>query len=269
MRRFLTLAAITTIASFAIACGQQPNTTEENAAILEEEEQATTPAPAPAQQPPPAYAQTAPAPAPAPQRMPSTTAPPPAMPAPQPAAPVATPPPAQMAMVQVPSGTVLEVSLLRNLSTSKNVPGDTFRVELTEPVTLGGQDVIPAGTKILGTVTESISAQKMKGQASLVLEFSEMTFPDGYVTQVDAMLSQKGKKMGKTAGGIIGGSAAGGALLGRIIGKDTKGAVKGALLGAAAGTAIAAAQEGQDIDLPKGTALALELSGPVQVPAGS
>jgi hypothetical protein len=146
------------------------------------------------------------------------------------------------------------------------VVGDRFKSRVLEPVTMGGQVIIPERSKIHGSVTEAISARKMKGQAQLSLAFDTLELPDGTTYEVSAALTEEGVKVGKRSGAIIGGSAAGGALLGKILGKDTKGAVKGAVIGAVIGTGIAAAQKGQDLELPKGTGMAVVLEAPLRLP---
>jgi hypothetical protein len=169
-------------------------------------------------------------------------------------------------MVKVATGTILEMELQDPLSTADNKAGDTFRAKLTDAVSIGGQEIIPAGSIIEGSVTQAASAKKMSGQAVLTLQFTKLTLPSGHSVEINADLTEKGKKLGGRTGGIVGGSASGGALLGRIIGKDTKGAVIGGLLGAGVGTGIAAAQKGQDLKIPAGTALSIELDSDVEVP---
>jgi len=186
-------------------------------------------------------------------------------PAPKPAAPHPAAPPKPI-MVRLATGTVLEIELQDQLSTNGNKAGDAFSAKVTDPVSIGGQEVIPAGSIVEGSVTQASSAKKMSGQAVLVLQFTRLTLPDGHSAEINADLTEKGKKLGGRTGGIIGGSAAGGALLGRIIGKDTKGTVIGGLVGAGVGTGIAAAQKGQDLKIPAGTALSIELDSDAEIP---
>jgi len=175
------------------------------------------------------------------------------------------PEPPKPVMVTVPAGTILEMELADPLSTKTNVAGDTFKAKVVEAVSVGGRVVIPADSVVEGSVTQSVSAKKMSGQAALSLQFSKLILPSGQSVAISGMLSEKGKKIGSRTGGIIGGSAAGGAVLGRIIGKDTKGAVVGAVLGAAVGTGIAASQKGQELKLPAGTGLSIELASDAEV----
>lgn len=239
MRKDLRALAVLTLAVFAAACAGA--TVDQEATVEEEEQpQAQSQQAAPAAEPPaataPAYDQQA-----------------------------TPPPPPAPATVEVPAGTILEAETMRRITTAKIQPGDRFRASTIVPVVVGNEVAIPVGTIIRGVVTEAVSATRMKGQASLVLSFEELRLPDGRRVPISAVLTQEGKEIGKRTAGIVGGSAAGGAVLGRIIGKDTKGTVAGAVVGAAVGTGIAAAQEGQELDLPKGTGVAVQLSAPIQI----
>ena len=167
--------------------------------------------------------------------------------------------------IELPAGTVIEMELLDNLSSKLNVAGDIFKARVIDPISMGGIEVIPIDSIVEGTVTEAVSAKQMTGQASLTLQFTKITLPGGESVGIEASLSEKGKKIGKRTAGIVGGSAAGGAVLGRIIGKDTKGAVIGAVLGAAVGTGVASSQKGQELKLPAGTGVSIELASPAQV----
>jgi len=189
----------------------------------------------------------------------------PARPAPRPAAPAPSAPPKPQ-MVEIPAGTVIEMELVDSLSSKTNMPGDTFKARVIDPISIGGIEVIPIDSIVEGTVTEAISAKQMTGQASLTLHFTKISLPNGNSAEIEASLSEKGKKIGKRTAGIVGGSAAGGAVLGKIIGKDTKGAVVGAVLGAAVGTGVAASQKGQELKLPAGTGVSIELASTTHVP---
>lgn len=248
MRNDLRPLAVLTLAILAAACAVAP---VEQEATVEEESQ-----------PQAESRQAAPAAAPSYGQQPAAAAPTQAA---SPSSGGQAAPPPEPATVEVPAGTVLEAETMRRITTAKIQPGDRFRASTIVPVVVGKDVVIPVGTIIRGVVTEAVSATRMKGRASLTLTFEELRLPDGQRVPISAVLTQEGKEIGKRTAGIVGGSAAGGAILGKIIGKDTKGAVAGALVGAAVGTGIAAAQDGQELDLPKGTGVAVQLSAPIQV----
>ena len=180
------------------------------------------------------------------------------------------PPPARRAAVQppvtIPEGTMLEVKLDGTLNSASSHAGDTFTAELVEPIMVDGQVAIPAGSTLHGTVSAVTPAKRGAGKASMTLDFTRLDMPGGQSREIMASLSQQTASKKKRNAAIIGGSAAGGALLGRIIGKDTKGAVVGSLVGGAIGTGVVMSKEGQQVNLPEGTLLDVQLNQSIQVP---
>jgi type IV secretion system protein VirB10 len=183
-------------------------------------------------------------------------------PAPAQAAPAAP----SVHMVSVPAGTVISLALDSGINSKTAQVGDAFTATVVEPIAVEGRDVIPAGSKIEGKVTEAVAAKRGAGKARLALSFDTLTLSDGYRTNIVGTFQEVTKsKKGKNAA-IIGGSAAGGALLGRILGKDTKGAVIGAIVGGGVGTAVVMGKEGEQAKLPADTPFEIKLEEAVQVP---
>lgn len=231
-----------------------------------------TPAPAPKPKP-----RSKPAPAPAP--VPQATEPEPApVPEPVPAAPAEEPAPApepapepEPVTVSLPAGTQLDVALTRTLASNTNSPGDAFRVRVDRDVMEDGLVAIPAGSEVLGEVTEVVPLKKIGGQARLGLRFTDLVLPSGRTVPIHASFLQEGRSETGRDAATIGGAAAGGAILGRILNKGgrSKGSVLGAIIGAAAGTAIAARTPGEEVVLPQGSVVTLKLDRPVEVRARS
>lgn len=213
----------------------------------------------------------APAPAPAKSPAASYSAPAPASPAPPSsraeAAPAPTPAPPEPVIKTVPAGTVIAITFLDGLSSKTNVAGDTFQARVTDDVVIDGIPVIPAGSVVVGTVTEAVSLKKIGGRAKLALDFDRLELPSGRTALISAAFAQEGKSETKKDAATIGGAAAGGALLGRLIKKDDKdkGTLIGAVVGAAAGTAIAAKTEGEEVEIPVGVVLDIALNESTQV----
>lgn len=292
------------LALVAVGCGQQKSTTEEpeeavvpeatqekpaaepEAAVEQEpaveEEAAAEPVPQPVAKPKPA-----PKPAPAPKAEPT---PPPetsvkAEPAPvpeskpepaaavEPAAkaepePVPEPKPApELIEVTVPSGTLLAISFLDPLSSKTSQVGQPFRTSVTQDVVLIDKVVIPAGSILSGTVTEAVPLKKIGGKAKLALDFTDIELPTGEIAPIKAVFAEEGKSETKRDTATIGGATAGGAILGRILGKKDKkkATIIGAILGAAAGTVIASKTEGEEVEIPVGTAMNLQLTEEVKL----
>jgi hypothetical protein len=173
-----------------------------------------------------------------------------------------------VSVVTVPSGTVLRVEFLENLSSQTSEPGDIFRARVSSDVTAdGGQVVIPAGSEVVGVVGEAVPLRKVGGQAKLTLKFTDLVLPTGSTVPIRASFVGQGRnETGKDAA-TIGGAAAGGAILGRVLSKGnrSRGAIIGAIIGAAAGTAIASRTPGEEVTIDRGTAVDLKLDDDVEV----
>lgn len=229
-----------------------------------------TPAPAPKPRTRPA-----PAPRPVPEAAEPETAAPAEEPAPLPAPPAeepAPPEPAPQAVtttVTLPAGTQLDVELTRTLASNTNAPGDAFRVRVDRDVMEDGVVAIPAGSEILGEVTDAVPLKKIGGQARLGLRFTDLVLPSGKTVPIHASFLQEGRNETGRDAATIGGAAAGGAILGRILNKGgrSKGSILGAIIGAAAGTAIASRTPGEEVVLPQGSVVTLRLDRSIDVRA--
>jgi type IV secretory pathway VirB10-like protein len=172
--------------------------------------------------------------------------------------------------VTVPSGTVLDVELTETLASNTSAPGEAFRARVTRDVMEEGEVVIPAGSEILGEVTEAVPTRKVGGKAKLALRFTDLVLPSGTTVPIDASLVQQGRSETGRDAATIGGGAAAGAVLGRVLGKGnrSKGSVIGAIIGAAAGAVIASKTPGEEVVIPDGTVVSLRLDESVEVRVG-
>ena len=170
-------------------------------------------------------------------------------------------------VVEIPSGTVMEVEFLEGLSSQTSEPGDIFRVRVASDVGTDGAVGIPAGSEILGVVTEAVPLKKIGGKAKLSLKFTDLVMPSGKTVPIQASLVTEGRSETRKDAATIGGAAAGGAILGRVLsGKNrSKGAVIGAIIGAAAGAAIASRTPGEEVTIDRGTKVDLRLDNGVEV----
>jgi type IV secretory pathway VirB10-like protein len=244
--------------------------------LREREQQAHAAPPAPSRH-------RAPAPKPAPRReetqaRSAETAPAPAAPAPAPVPeparetprheePAREEPVERTTTVTVPAGKVLDVEFTKTLASNTSASGESFRARVAHDIEEDGEVVIPAGSEILGEVTEAVPLRKVGGQAKLALRFTDLVLPSGATVPIDASLVQQGRsETGKDAA-AIGGSAAAGAVLGHVLGKGnrSKGAVIGAIIGAAAGTVIASRTPGEEVVIPQGSVVSLKLDESVRV----
>jgi type IV secretory pathway VirB10-like protein len=165
----------------------------------------------------------------------------------------------------VPAESVIGLQLDRTVSSQRGRVEDPVEARVTRDVTVDNHVAIPAGSRVLGSVTLVESGGKVRERARLAVRFHTLVLPDGVRTSIDtdALYRESGSPAGKSAA-KIGGAAAGGAILGAIIG-GRKGAAIGGAVGAAGGTAAVMAGDEQVVTLPAGTAVTVRLLSPVRV----
>lgn len=177
----------------------------------------------------------------------------------QPAAPPPPPPP-----LVVPAGTNLVVRMGNTIDTKTANAGDTFTGTLAHAVAVGDDIAIPSGAGVSGTVVESKSPGKFKGEGTLAVSLTTVDV-NGVPTSIQTSnyaVSVKGK--GKRTAVVTGGGAGGGALIGGLAGGG-KGALIGGLLGAGAGAAGSAFTGNKDLRIPAEAAVTFKLSNDITV----
>ncbi len=189
--------------------------------------------------------------------------PPPAQSAPVQAAP---PPPAEPkpVKVEIPVGTTLAVRMIDGIDSEVNHTGETFRASLDSPITVEGDEVIPAGTDLTVRLTDAKSAGKFAGRSELRLELGWIEFQGRRYTLDSSTYEQVGSSRGKNTAAKVGGGAAVGAIIGAIAGGG-KGAAIGATVGAGAGGAAQVFTKGQQIKVPSETRIDFRLDQPLVV----
>ncbi len=176
------------------------------------------------------------------------------------------PPPTPPPPIVVPAGTVLTVTLDQTINTKIANNGDSFAASLAEPVTVDATTVVPAGTKVTGTIVTAQSAGKLRGNAILQLTLDSINANGTRYSIQSSEFEDVGKGRGKRTAIGAGGGAAFGAIVGALAGGG-KGAAIGALAGGGAGTAGAAFTGKKDIVLPAETRLHFKLVQPVSIQA--
>lgn len=169
-------------------------------------------------------------------------------------------------IVEVPAGTVLQISLNDALNSGKNNSGDRFEGTLAAPVTVKEETVLQRGTKVHGRVVEAKESGRVKGLASLRLTLTDFVH-DGKTVPIstkDWFTEAENTKKRDT--GIIGGAAGVGAAIGAIAG-GKKGAAEGAAIGGGAGTGTVLATKGKEVELAPEAKLKFTLEKSVEVVA--
>jgi type IV secretory pathway VirB10-like protein len=168
--------------------------------------------------------------------------------------------------VTVDAGTKLDVRFSRSLSSATSTVGEIFRARIAEDLYAGDRVAIPAGSEVVGEVTQAGPSKKIGGRAVLGLRFTDIVLPSGETVPLKASFQREGQNKSGRDAATIGGATAGGAILGRILSKGGgKGTVLGAIIGAAAGAAIASRNPGEEVVIPEGSVLGIVLDRPVEV----
>jgi hypothetical protein len=201
------------------------------------------------------------------------------LPAPQGVTPSAQPsaPTSPAALPTVPSGTRFLVRLDNELSTRKHKVNKKFKGKTLEPLQGADGTILAPGAEIRGHISR-IEPAGMTGRARLWLTFDEIQARAGKMPLIAEVVSVPGDfsvRQGESKEGEIEArtskgrrdleAAAAGAAIGAVAGATAKGG-KGAGIGAAVGAAtgfLISSGLGQELDLPKGTKLELELIRPL------
>ena len=171
------------------------------------------------------------------------------------------------------SGTRIALSLRNGLDTKHTHEGDRVYLETIEPIAVKGQVVIPRGSYVNGTVTESKPAHGIKGKGEMYIRFDSLLLPNGVSRDFHSRLvsadssargsvdSNEGKVTGErdgtgdartvaTGGGI--GAGVGG-IAGSAAGHPLGGVGIGAGVGAGVGLATILHDKRPEAVLPRGT----------------
>ena len=179
----------------------------------------------------------------------------------------------------VPRKSEIFIRLQRSLNTKTAQTGDKFSSVVEVPVTVDDHIVIPVGSYIIGYVDKSKKPGRLRGKAEMTLRFDTVILPSGVtrymraaVQSADGYESAPQNEDGEIrgSGGQAGetiSAAVRGAITGAIIGTATgayrgsagRGAGIGTALGAAGAGLMALLKKGQEVALPKGTSLTIQL----------
>ncbi len=205
-------------------------------------------------QPQEAYARPEPAQPAAPPAPPARPEPPRNEPAAT-AAPRPAPVP-QAAPVTIPAGTAIAARTATAVTSATARVEDSVSATTIGDVTIDGRTAIPAGSRLLGSVTAVERAGRMSGSDRIAVRFHTLVY-NGVETPLETTLfTRNGPGQASQNAGRIGGGAAVGAVLGAIFGGG-RGAAIGGAIGAGGGSAAAAAQRAAPVVLEAGETLTL------------
>ncbi len=180
----------------------------------------------------------------------------------------------------VAEGTKIVFTLNNSLSSKSNREGDPFSGVVSRSVRVGDEVVIPEGSVVRGQVSHVQRPGRVKGRGELGLRFDRLEIPGGETYDLSASLTTledeketvneegqvKGEGSKKRDAATIGAGAGIGAVIGAIAGGG-KGAAIGAGGGAAAGTGLVLLTRGKDVELKRGSTVAIQLDRPLTITA--
>jgi hypothetical protein len=164
----------------------------------------------------------------------------------------------------VPSGKTVTVSLGTALGSKLSTSGQTFSGTVAKDVVVDSTVAIPRGANISGAVVDAKPLGRFAGGAMLQIRLDTINVNGSEVSVHASARSFSIKGKGKRTGIMAGGGAALGGIVGGIAGGG-KGAAIGLLAGGGAGGAGAAFTGNKEIVLPVESAVAFQLTQPVEI----
>ena len=175
------------------------------------------------------------------------------------------PPVPQFEEVTVPADAVIGLQLESSLSSDTARVEDRVEARVTRDVRANGRVAIPAGSRVLGSVSVVERGGKMRERARLGLRFHTVILADGTELPLQTQtVLREGEAPGNASAAKVGGGAIGGAILGAILGGG-KGAAIGAGVGAGAGTAAVMAGGRRPAQIQAGSPMTVKVLSPVTV----
>ena len=164
----------------------------------------------------------------------------------------------------LPAGTTLRLELTSAVASDSSRVEDAVRAELRQPVTVDGTEVLPAGTEVVGSVTNVERPGRVKGRARVSYRFNSLSHAGQQYDIATAALSHQGAATKSEDATKIAVGAGAGAAIGALLGGGD-GAAKGAAIGGGAGTGVVLATCGEEVRLGPGADVTTRLTEPLTV----
>jgi len=186
-------------------------------------------------------------------------------------------------------GTEVHLRLLTGLSTAVAKSGDPFIAEVSQPVYVGSQMILPSGARVRGTVGGIIHPRRFsmfRGQAAMNLSFRDLEVDSRIFPAKMSILGlegpSSGDKAGKTRkdvkvdegqvieakhdikGDVIAGAIGTGG--GTVVGAIFSHVARGFGIGLIGSTAYIMSRKGKEVDLPAQTIIEVRMENTVNLP---
>lgn len=181
-------------------------------------------------------------------------------------APIAStaPVPVMNSSAMIAAGTTVKAKIETPISSRNAKVGDRVTATTTEAVIVNGTVVIPAGSTVVGSVTEVKSAAQTKAAAVLKVSFSRIGTASTTLALVSPDLAARARAANHT---VDGGLVVAGAGAGAVIGNQTDnkhGTEIGAVVGGVIG-GVAAANIGANVQLKAGETATIKFTQDVRL----
>jgi hypothetical protein len=158
----------------------------------------------------------------------------------------------------------LRLDLRTEVASDSSKLEDTVRATLRQAVVIDGQTVLPAGTELVGTVTDVAQSGRVKGLARVAYRFTSLRHDSERYDITTATITHEAEPTKKEDAKKIAIGAGIGAAVGAIVGGGS-GAAKGAAIGGGAGTGAVLATRGEDVRRGPGADVNTRLTAPLTV----
>ena len=164
--------------------------------------------------------------------------------------------------VTLPAGTSLPLDLKTALASDTSNVEDAVSATLRSAITVDGKQVLPAGTEVVGNVTDVEKSGRVKGRAKIAFRFTSLRHAkERYEISTESVAREAEATKGSDAKKIAIGAGAGAAVGALLGGGD--GAAKGAAIGGAGGTGVVLATRGKEVRLEPGADVNTKLTAPL------
>lgn len=88
--------------------------------------------------------------------------------------------PVPASALTIPAGTKLPLGLVRPISVTKSKPGDSVYMQITFPITVDSQMLVPPGTYLQGVIGKILKRDRTRALLSFQLSSASLIFSTGY-----------------------------------------------------------------------------------------
>ena len=198
-------------------------------------------------------------------------------------------PPARAQSHELLQGTEVHLRLLTGLSTANSKSGDPFLAEVTQPVYIGTQMILPAGARVRGMVGGILHSKHFplfRGQAAMNLSFRDLEVDSRVFPAKMSIISlenpSEGNKQGKTRkdvkveegqvvqakhdikGDVIAGTIGIGG--GTLVGAVFSNVGRGFGIGIAGSAVYVLERKGKEVEMPAQTSIMVRMDNTIVLP---